>query len=370
MRILIQFQNEYFDMISNRASKPISRRSVLSGIVAMIGGVGGCVSSNPSHLENDNHKSGSATSQRPEYHLSLWPVPVPVVPRFMWEPVFTYGESKIREKIDRHFRTGNPLTTVKEPLTTIGERGTERFAKPSFIDHEGEYYRWRLRRTDTQKRKRWVFWFELLESEPPEDATVVAGVPNDLSANDTRVVESEIEDLKIAGPSEYSANARDWAYVFTHFDPDESDLVPDPSFYLRLNWEGDVFYFEPKAEHVQVEIPTYTYGSERVASSRSGLKAYIDEEVFRYSLSPEELSEDAVRILDDSIEGSHLETTPLSSELETILERLHLQHARPDGYLASYQFIYIYYRGDRYEVSLDIGQSWKEPATERLSNPY
>jgi hypothetical protein len=212
--------------------------------------------------------------------------------------------------------------------------GTTTRPRPVFVERDGTYY-WVTERDRTEvTENRWVFYLDLVDETPGTEDTVVTGPPASLSATDQLVVERALE-ATIGHGQPYDrdddpAHARGPTF-HRGMDPDASALIPRAPFDY-VEYGGD--YLVPRAERTDVPLTRYTFGIEPVATSRAALDAFVDANLVDARFVADDLSAEAVDILDATAKprygDSYAEHGELSPGFRAILDELGMTEHIPE----------------------------------------
>lgn len=324
----------------------ISRRRVLAASLGSLG-LAGCLS------------EGSAT----RYRLSARNVPGDLAEHLRWEPRGAFTERQVEAM--RQLVTDGSLTT--DGFALLGPDDVR------FVEHEGSFYRVSISRSGTVQRERWVFWFDLIEGEPPSDAEVYesslgVGGGTDLQAAynlselDARAVEDAAGEVYREGPpledlEDASAGRR--GHVFLHRGADESALIPEPPFtHVAFETNDGTRYARAVVERAEVELQQYEYTATQVADSDAAFADHVQESVLQATFDPDALPEAQREILETITKGGgrYNETVPLSEALTAVLDRLGLSDMTTpeEGSVAFSEDVYFRYREDYNRAQLEI----------------
>ena len=326
-----------------------SRRSFLAtvGGVSFIG-LAGCITS---------------PDGPPRYRLSARPLGPTLVQEFTWEPVEPFNE------LDRNLVSA---IVTQGTVTTDGFRlsntGVDNL---SYVEQDGTYYEISVTESDTVAREKWVFWFDMIGSEPPATAEIYSSglglgrqTPLDttygLSELDIHAVETaegrmapehgfiDLEDEPV----------RHRGYLFLRRSPEETALVPEPPFTHVAFESGDgTVYARAVAERVSVDLTQFTHTATPVGDSDEAFSKYLREKYLQSVLSSEELSREQRSLLSSaqSVHG-YDEAVPISDGFTAILERLGVADTKqPKPKFVNFSDeVYFGYDDTYYEAQLEI----------------
>jgi hypothetical protein len=282
---------------------------------------------------------GCFTSEAtPRYQLSAGNVPGKLADHLRWENRRGQDSRANRETIEALVAEGSLTTAGFLVLDTDSIRYTEQ---------GGDFYEIAVERTGTVEREHWIFWFDLIDGEPPASAEVFTsslgtGRGTDLQARyglkerDERVVEDAageiVREFDLHDPEDDPAGRR--GHVFVRRSESETDLLPEPPFtHVAFEVNDTTRYARAITERAAVELQHYSYRSELVAQSTSDFEQYVREQHLETTFDRNSLPASQQNILDTITRGGgrHEEREPLSEALQTVLDRLGLQHVEtPD----------------------------------------
>jgi hypothetical protein len=268
-----------------------------------------------------------------------------------------YDAATKRDWIAELFETGS-VTAIQWPLVALDVWGDDVRPRPTFLHRDDGYHAVTTERTRQVERNRWLFAVERTDEDPPSDATVGREPFDSLSDRDREILQAAL-DAVYADSDGFLGDPDVEGLRPVHYHRDvaveESALVPEPPFeYLDYSDET----YRVVAERRTVTVPERTFAVERVASTRSELKAHVEETV------PDARFEDpadGVRsVLDAAVsddEGERYEEDPPpSDDLSTVLDGLGIgDDLRPfDEYAerVDFRFAVASYDGDWYLFNL------------------
>lgn len=331
--------------------RELSRRRVLASVASAVGvGITGCL-------------SGDSTDLR--YQLSANNVPGSLTEHFRWNPRGPFADTA-RDRMDQLIADGS-LTTAGYTLSGLLYEG------PRYVEHDGSYYEVSQQRTGRVEREHWIFWFDLIEGEPPSDADVFRSglgtgsgtnleAEYDLSRLDVRVVETATGEVYREGPPlhdpEDTPSGRR-GHVFLHRDPDETALLPDPPFtHVAFETNDRTRYARAVAERATVELQQYRYTAEQIATSADGYADYVHDQFLETTFDSQRLSGGQREILDTITAGGRRydEHPPLSEAMAAVLDRLGLAGIEtPDPKSTAFsEDVYFRYQEGYYSAQLEV----------------
>lgn len=335
-----------------------SRRRFLAGSASLLPALGGCVTTSGSRVEYQLFASPARRSGEDGEGV----VDESLVEAFRWNPKSRYADHQ-REVVNELLNEGSVTTTGYRLVGQSEVRG-ERFATPRFVESDGRFYRIRLEDVETVSVTRWVFWLDRLESEPPTEAVVLempesGEVPEKISTLDSYVLFRATRYAR--GDDVADSPLRNRGYVYHQVGPDESELVPDPSFdYVELIDSSESTYYTARTTKGAVaEQPQYTWRIENVAESAASFEEHLRESVLTAEFEVDSLSDAQKEILQKATNGplgTHQEEEPLSDAYESILERIGLGGIDPptDDWMDRHGHVYFTYEGTVCEARLLI----------------
>lgn len=304
-------------------------------------------------------------SESPRYRLSAGNVPGSLAEAFRWETRGPFPDAD-RDLLARLLDEGS-VTTTGFALFPPG------WDRPQYAERDDTYYELAVAEAGSVSRERWIFWFDLLEGEPPGDAEVYTsslgtGESTDLreayglSDLDVRVVEDAEGELPREGedfhdPEDDPPGRR--GHTFVRRDADETDLVPEPPFtHVAFEMGDETRYGEAVAERATVELTQYEHTARKVAESADGFASYLRETYLEATFDRGALPEAQREILDRITRGGgrYQEHAPLSDALQAVLERLGLADVEtPESDSVGFSNeVYFRYEGSNYRAQLEI----------------
>lgn len=318
---------------------PLSRRSVL-GSVATVGtaALAGCTDS---LLASD----GSANAL--SYELSLDRIDGSLADRVLWEPADAdHPWDRARNDAVRAAAAGERPTTY----------GYEHVPDDEYVVHDGTYYALDVVTTGLERIERPVLtlsWEGRLDEVTDPPAYVRH---EDLPGLDRHAVK----------PAYFAARAREFdggapwdvieegGYVYRHLERGTSELAPAPDHeYVAFN---DTLLGVSVEQRTLAE-PAFTGVRIPVADSREAFARAVDAEFVDARIDADELSEAERLIL---ARERHEETSPLSEEFRSVIERLGLRRlldADPDRVPESENGQHLAYDGSHYRYGLYVNPS-------------
>jgi hypothetical protein len=277
---------------------------------------------------------GCLTSEAtPRYQLSAGNVPGTLAEYLRWENRRGQDPRADRETIEALVAEGSLTTAGFVVLDPDSVQYTEQ---------GGDFYEIGAERTGTVEREHWIFWFDLIDGEPPTSSEVFTsslgtgggtdiGARYGLSERDERVVEDAageiVREFDLHDPEADPPGRR--GHVFLRRSESETDLLPEPPFtHVAFEVNDTTRYARAITERAIVELQQYRYHSERVAQSTSDFEQYVRDQHLETTFDRGSLPESQRTILDaiTSGGGRHEERKPLSEAMETVLDRLELEN--------------------------------------------
>lgn len=330
-----------------------SRRDILATLGgASLIGVSGCITST------------GGSSNQPRYQLSTRSLGPTLTRKFTWEPDGPF-ESLDQEFLSEIIARG-PVTADGVRLSNLGADNL------SYVKQDETYYKISATELDTVTRKKWLFWFDKVDSKPPADAEIYSSslglgeqTPLDttygLSELDIHVVETAEGQM---APEhgfidlEEDRSLRLRGYLFLRRSPDETDLVLEPPFtHVAFESGNGTVYARAVVERISVELTQFKYTATPVGETAEAFNDILRQEYLTTTFSDEELSSEQQSLLSETWVGQgYEETTPLSNSYTSILKQLEvLDTEQPEPRMVEFSDeIYFEYEGTYYEAQLEI----------------
>lgn len=251
-------------------------------------------------------------------------------------------------------------TVADGEATTVGFR-LPRSRENTFVEADDSYYRLEAERAGEVQAERWLLWFDLLDGNPPADATPIEEPPADLPALDRRAVERAITTLVGEfGPRDLADETpRSRGHLFVRRGADDSDLLPEPPFsHLRYDDGEETLYARVVVEEVSVDLRRWRHTAEPVARSAEAYERFVREEFLRTAFADDELPEGAQAVVSGVTSGvQQTEFPPLSDGFRTVLERLGLDDVSfedPESTARLSEPAFFRYDGLAFEAQLEL----------------
>lgn len=309
--------------------------------------------------------AGCSAAGGPRYSLRSRPENgTSLVDLFTWEPAsnaFHYDEASVETLADELRETGS-VDSVEIPLVEQRPSGEDGYL-PAYTHHDGTYFRVHVN-GESVTLDRWTVWMEPLEALP--DGVEYTTEPRaGLSKQDANIVDRAISQAvhSVVADEDHAAKRayRRGVVFFEPFDPDESDLVPEPPFeYALVEPQGhgapDELALGLHVGIEPVETTRYTHELEAVADDREAFVAHLEAENVAAHFARTDVSDESQEILAEATElGGYVEESALSPAFESVLAEIGLADATlPDGEATASWLRYYEYDGAYYSTRFRI----------------